>query len=280
MKKALLVCLLSIPFIGFSQQQRNNDIFPSFGNYERKGWIISPMVTQTLGPIKDQKQRLFLNGDSIYDIDYNAKGKTAFGIEVGRFYAVDQSWLISFIDFTVGVKMLRGAEKFTSTLDDPDRTSPYTLSGEGIFSHTYATASFNLNNAQKLSKKVFLKNTLGVNGDYRISENRQYITRGLPVQRADPSQFVFQAHYSIGVGVQLSQNIMVIPSVETPIITFYEYDDLKSTIAVFNSRYRPFLFKLTFMRLDKKANRKCPTRSKPRKSSETLFGSADGIRPW
>ncbi len=280
MKRALLVCLLSIPFIGFSQQQRNNDIFPKFGNYERKGWIISPMITQTIGPIKDQKQRLFLTGDSVYDIDYNAKGKTAFGIEVGRFYSVDNSWLISYLDFTVGVKMLQGAEKFTAILDDPDRVSPYTLSGDGIFSQMYATASFNLNNAQKLSKSVFLKNTLGVNADYLVSESQEYNTRGLPVRGANPGQFVFQAHYSIGVGVRLSQNIMVVPSVETPIVTFYEYDDLKSTLAVFNSRYRPFLFKLTFMVLDKKPGRKCPTRKKPRKSSETLFGMADGVRPW
>ncbi|MCA1763527.1 MAG: hypothetical protein ABR574_10385 [Cryomorphaceae bacterium] len=274
------MCLLSLPIIAFCQQQKKNDIFPRFGNYERKGWIISPMLTQTSGPIKDQKQRLFLTGDSIFDVDYDARGKTAFGIEVGRFYAIDNSWLISYLDFSLGVKMLQGAEKFSATLDDPDRSTPYNLQGEGVFKHMYATASFNLSNAQELTKTVFLKNTIGINGDYRISDSQEYFNRGLPIQGAYPSQFIFQAHYSIGIGVQLSQNIMVVPSVETPIVTFYEYDDLKSTMAVFNSRYRPFLFKLTFMVLDKKPGRKCPTRSKPRKSSETLFGMADGIRPW
>lgn len=263
-----------------AQYQKQEDIFPRFGEYEKKGWIFKPSVTQTLGEFKEPTDRLFVASDSVFDIDYNTKGKTAIGLEIGRFYAIENSRLISFVDFSLGVKLLQGAEEFEATLDDPDRSTPYVLSGGGIFRHTYATASFAATNAKKLTKDIFLRNTLGINGDFRVQNTRDYDTQGMPMQQNYPNRFIFQAHYKIGIGFPLTRNMILIPSVETPILTFYEYDDMKSTLAVFRSRYRPLIFRLTLLVLDKKPDRKCPTKKGKRKRNETLFGMAGTKRPW
>jgi len=278
------IAFILIPFlmstVALAQYQKQEDIFPSFGEYEKKGWIIKPSVTQTVGGFKDPVDRLWVGSDSVFDINYNTKGKTALGLEIGRFYAIENSRLISFVDFSAGVKLLQGAEEFEAVLDDPDRSTPYVLSGGGIFQHTYATASFSATNAKPLSRKIFLRNTLGINGDFRVQDKRDYNTRGMPIQQEYPTRFIFQAHYKIGIGITLTDNMILIPSVETPIVTFYEYDDMKSTLSVFRSRYRPLIFRLTLLILDKKPDRKCPSKKGKRKRNESLFGMAGSNRPW
>lgn len=280
MRKILFLVSLMLPLLSAGQYQRNNDIFPSFGNYERKGWLVNPALTYTLKPFKENEQRIFTGSDSVYDVLINAKGKPGVGLEIGRFYAIENSRIISYVDFALGIKILRGAEEFDATLDDPDRTDPYTISGSGIFSQNYATASFNATNGILLSREISLHNTLGINGDYRLTELYDYDKNEMPMDLQIPERFVFQAHYKIGVGIAVGDNLMVIPSVETPVVTFYEYDDLKSTLAIFNSRYRPLIFRITVLILDNKPDRKCPKAKKPRKSSESLFGMSGSDRPW
>lgn len=278
MRKLILILFFFLPLVCLAQYQPSNDIFPSFGNYERKGWLISPELTYMLRPIKNNQKRIWLGSDTVYDVEYRAEGKVGVGLELGRFYAIENSRLISYVDFAIGFKMLRGVERFEAALDDPDRTNPYLVSGQGTFSQSYATASFNATNSIVLTDKMFLNNTLGINGDFRFAESYTYNNGGIAMEIMNPSRFIFQAHYSIGLGFIVSRNMMLIPSVETPLMTFYQFDDLKSTLGIFNSRYRPLIFRLTVMLLDNKANRKCPQKVRSSKKT-TLFGDAKN-RPW
>ena len=274
MRKLLLGLAICLPLLVLGQSQRTNDIFPKFGNYERKGWVISPSLTYMMGPFKEAQQRMFMGSDTVYDMLYNARGKMGVGLELGRFYSVDNSRIISYIDFSIGLKMLRGVESFDAILDDPDRLTPYVRRGEGTFSQSYATANFNVTNANMISRKFSIHNTLGLNVDYRFADVYQYNMNIFPMDLKTPGNLIAQAHYKIGFGFDLGNNLMLVPSVETPIITLYEFDDLKSTLEIFNSRYRPLIFRLTILILDNKPNRKCPKTNKPRKSSESLFGAA------
>lgn len=280
MRKLLLGLAICLPLLVLGQKQRSNDIFPKFGNYERKGWIINPSITYMMKPFKHTQQRMFMGNDSVYDVLYNPKGKMGVGIEMGRFYSINNSRIITYIDFSLGLKMLRGVETFDATLSHPDRSNPYVLRGQGTFSQSYATASFNATNANKLNRKLSIHNTLGLNADYRFADIYEYNTNIFPMDLKVPESFVFQAHYKLGFGFDLGNNLMLVPSVETPLVTFYQYEDLKSTLAIFNSRYRPLIFRLTILILDNKADRKCPKTNKPRKSNETLFGPAGSKKPW
>ncbi len=275
---ASFALLLVLSLGAQAQMQKNRgDIFPHYGNYEKKGWIVQPGFSYMLRPLKQTQSRLWVASDSVYDVSFNAKGRIGPVLEIGRFYAIETSKIISYVDFSVGGKMLRGQETFEAVLDDPDRAQPYVVEGVGTYSQTYVTASFNATNTLALSKSMAVHNSLGINGDYSFASVYEYDVQDIPVEQNEPTNFIFQAHYKLGFGFKVSQSVFVVPSVEVPILTMYEYDDMKSNTLIFNSRYRPFLFRINVMVLDKKADRKCPTKKTNRKKSESLFGSK---RPW
>ncbi|MCZ4408553.1 hypothetical protein O3Q51_07025 [Cryomorphaceae bacterium 1068] len=263
---------LSVDGFGQYSHRQHQDVFPTHGNFQRKGWIVSPAITYMLPQLKNPSQRVFLPGGTAYDVAYNPAGRIGLGLEIGRFHVIDNSRLISHVQLNVGLKMLRGVERFEATLDPETNTGGAAIiSNEGVFSYSYATMSFAASNIQQYSKTGFLQNTIGINGDYRIASAMTYDTDNLPIELADPSRFIFQAHYRLGLGFKISSNILLVPSVETPILNIYEYDDLKSTLKIFNTRYRPLIFRLNVYVLDKKADRKCPKNKPKRKSVERLF---------
>lgn len=278
---ALLLILNSMPAWSQSNANRKHrDVFPSHGDFQRQGWIISPMLTYTLGPVKEASQRLFAPNDQVFDIDYRASGRMGVGIEVGRFYLIDASPVIHSVELSLGLKTFRGIERFDATLDDSNRTTPYILRGDGDFMFTYATANVRMNNVKQISDYSFFQNSIGINADYMISGSQRYNDRGLPITTAMGEQFMFQMNYRFGLGFKITKSVIAVPSVETPILSFAPWDDMKSTLSVFNSRYRPLIFRVSFLLLDKKANRKCPSKGRNSRKSETLFGMMDGTSPW
>lgn len=269
---ATVVFASLLAFQSVGQHHRGyNDVFPSYGNFERRGWIISPAFTYMLPQLKAPSQRVFFPGGAAYDIDYSPAGKVGVGLEIGRFHVIDNSQLISHVQLNVGLKVLRGVERFEATLAREVGSLPSTIQNEGAYSHSYATMGFIASNIQQFSRTGFVQNSLGINGDYLIAAASTYNKNDLPIELEDPSQFVFQANYSLGVGFRVSSNILVVPTLETPIVNIYEYDDLKSTLKVFNSRYRPFILRVSVYMLDNKPDRKCPKKKTKRKTVERLF---------
>ncbi len=270
------IVFLAFLFFGTSvsaQMQRNrNELFPKYGNYSNKGWILSPGFTYMIPPVKNAKDRLWVGSDSVYDVLYDAGGKIGFALELGRFMAIENSRIISYVDFSVGGKIFRGSESYEATWDDPDNVSEVILSHDGTFSESYLTASINATNTLSFSKEMAMHNSLGVNADYKFASIYEFNDNGLGMDLQYPGEVLVQVHYKLGFGFKVADNIFVVPSVETPILTLHQYDDLKSTTAIFNSRYRPIIVRLTIMVLDKKKDRKCPTKNPKRKKSENLFG--------
>lgn len=263
--------VLTVSVMG--QMQRNkNELFPRYGNYQSKGWIVNPGFTYMMPPVKEAQDRLWVGSDSVYDVLYDAKGRFGLNLEFGRFMAVERIRVISYIDFTIGGRIFRGEENYVATLDAPDGTDEVKIEDTGTFSETYLTASFNATNTYSLSKEWSMHNTLGFNFDYKFASVYEYNDNGLGMDLQYPGDYRFQWHYKLGFGFKMADNLFVIPSVETPILTIYEYDDLKSTTAIFDSRYRPLIVRVTVMVLDKKKDRKCPTKNPKRHKSENLFG--------
>jgi len=283
MRSITLILSLILPLVVFSQNnqsRKHRDVFPSFGNFERKGWIIAPMLTFTAPSVKGGNQRLFTEGDQVYDVEYRGAGRLGIGIEIGRFHLIERSRLIHSVEFSIGAKTLRGVEKFDAVLDDTNRTTPFVLRGDGDFTYSYATAGFRANHVKQFSDYAFFQNSVGVNVDYLFNSDTRYNDRNLPITALAANQFVAQINYRFGIGFKLTQNLLVVPSVETPILTAIQFNDMKSTIGVFNTRYRPLLFRLSFYLLDKKSGRSCPPKGPKRRNSDTLFGMIDGKSPW
>jgi hypothetical protein len=265
---AILLCSESF---GQYHHRGYNDVFPSYGNFERRGWIFSPALTYMMPQLKDPSERVYFRGGEAYDIAYNPSGRMGVGLEVGRFHLIDNSNLISHLQLNMGLKVLRGVERFEASLVTENSSRADILKNEGAFSHSYATMSFIASNIMQFNRTGFVQNSLGINGDYRIAAATTYNNNGLPIDLATPSRFIFQANYSLGVGFRLTGNILIVPTIETPIVNIYEYDDLKSTLKIFNTRYRPFILRVSVYMLDNKKDRKCPSKKVKRKSVEKLF---------
>ncbi len=279
-KILILLVLVGMPMLVDAQMRKKEDIFPRAGNYERRGWTVAPMATYMLPGFKEVRQRLFIGNDSVYNVNYDPRGRVSVGIEVGRFQAVDASRLISFVDLNIGAKILRGIEDTEAVLDERGAIRSRTVRGQGIFDQHMLTLSFNATNIKYLNKQVFMRNSLGINGEYNILPSYMYSGNSLPIEQNIPGNLLFQAHYIIGFGFHASPQLIIIPSIETPLATLFEYDDLKSTQHIFHSRYRPLLFKCQFLILDKRPDRKCPTKKGSRRNSESLFGMMSGKQPW
>ncbi|HLV53443.1 MAG TPA: hypothetical protein VKY29_05440 [Cryomorphaceae bacterium] len=280
MRNALLTCmLLFLVGTSYGQTQRiYQDLLPEGGKYLDRGWVFSPSINYMLPSIKHTHQRLWTPSKEAWDMEYRGAGKVGLGFGFGRFHIIRTSRLVNYVSLTMGVKHFRAVERFDAVLHDPNRENPFLRTGEGTFAHTYATLAFDVSSIKRLSRSTFLENSLGINGDFRVMESEHYNKNALPIGLNTPTRFIFQAHYRLGFGMKVSDRIFVVPSVETPIVTFYEYQDLKSTLEVFNVRYRPLIFSVNIMMADKRASRKCPTKYSDRKSNEVLFGGKN--RPW
>jgi hypothetical protein len=264
----------------YNPGRKHRDVFPTYGNYERKGWIFSPMLTYTLPPLKQASQRLFVGSDEVYDVSYKAAGRFGIGIEAGRFFLIETSPAIHSVEFNLGIKTLRGVERFEAVLDDPNRTDPFVMRGDGDFTFNYATANIKANHVKQFSDYTFLQNSIGLNADYMFKGNMRYNDRSLPITNVNGEQFLIQAHYRIGFGFKIASGVIGVASIETPIITAIPWDDAKSTLHVFNSRYRPLIIRMSFLLLDQKSDRKCPPKGRKGGKSETLFGMLEGSSPW
>jgi hypothetical protein len=269
----MLILLQSATMAQSMHRKKNRDVFPTYGNYDRKGWIISPLFTYTLRPFRNATEQLPINDAQYYDVEYSAVGRIGLGIEGGRFYVLDSSPIINYFDFTLGFKNLRGVERFTATVVDSNGASSNVVSGDGVFGQNFITLSLNAHKINQVSDVSFIQNSLGVNADYRISETYTYNDRGLPIELASTNPIFAQLHYRFGMGFKISPNVIIVPSIETPILTLYEFDNFKSTLSVFNSRYRPIIGRVSILLHDSKKDRQCPDKGgRKRGKPETLFG--------
>ena len=116
------------------------------------------------------------------------------------------------------------------------------------FADHYIEGHFNLNNRIKVSKSSFIQNTLGIDAEYAVLRNNSSTA---------PPAFVSSLHYKFGFGYKVNKKLMIIPSIETPILTFYPLEYGSSSLGYGSSRFRPMIISLRFLILRPKMD-ECP----------------------
>jgi len=71
------------------------------------------------------------------------------------------------------------------------------------------------------------------------------VAGNIPVINANNLQG--QLHAKVGFGFKPESGVMIIPSIETPILNIQPFEDGKSTLPYFNSRYRPIIISVRFL---------------------------------
>jgi hypothetical protein len=227
--------------------------------YQPRGWFFAPGLTwmwpndgsRTDTRISNREQ---LN-DTLYSGVFRAGGRPGLYLEAGRHRFVENYFFIQHMDFGAHFKMLRGKEDFEGVVKDANQLLP--VSNKGRFSESFAGLFVNVSNVMQLSDRSWVHHSFGLNAEYRILSNRKYEGPSGGMPHVFPGSFQGQLHYKLAIGWKADPGLYVLMALETPVLNIYPFDDGKSTVPYFASRYRPFILTLRVMFLDKTKSKSC-----------------------
>jgi len=244
--------------------------------YLPKGWFFAPGMTWMIPSAVDRQDTRISNkeqlGDTLYDGRFRASGRPGIYLAAGRHKFIRDYYVIDHIDFGIHARMLRGRERFDGLVKNENVLAP--TENLGRFSETFAGVFFNASNITQLSNSIWIHNTLGANAEYRVLSRRQFEGVSTGMVHAFPEPFLGQLHYKLGVGWKADPGLYFLLSAETPVLNVYPFDDGKSTLTYFSSRYRPLTITLQVMFLDKTKTRSCE--NQPGKQSTDVDKESPG----
>tara|TARA_B110000027_G_scaffold132358_1_gene158353 strand:- start:1156 stop:1767 length:612 start_codon:yes stop_codon:yes gene_type:complete len=170
--------------------------------------------------------------------EINAKGRLAFLIEAGAYRIFEKGGnIFNYLDYGFSYKKLSGSEQINES--------------KSIFKQRFLTGSFNLNNIWQLSDRKFIQTSIGSNINFKLFEE------GSPSPN-NTDKLTLAFHLKFGYGFKIKKNLFLIPTMESPFLTLKKWEQGKSSYGIFNSRYRPLIFKVRFIWLKKSGKGKCP----------------------
>jgi hypothetical protein len=223
-----------------------------------KGWFFGIGLTYMLPYLKKSETIDFTDTlNQKFTQTYTAKPTGNIGLfaEIGKF-KINNRKIINYHDFGLSYKWFRGGEDFESTT--LLNNNPYSVSNTvGSYSDHALSLHYNIGHNYDISDKKFMVNGLGLNADYFIVKSREGGGNILESPQKFVSDFVGEIHYFFGMGFKTGSRLMIMPMIETPIFSIYEFNHIKSTHDYFNTRSRPIIFRIRFMIL-KKTSTSCP----------------------
>lgn len=261
MKLKLFLTLFLFPIFFYAQSYKpgkTGGLYSTGSETIDKGWFFGIGGTYMIPYLKESKRFDFTDTlNQTFTQDYEAKptGNLGLFLELGKFKMNDRRF-INYIDYGLSYKWFRGGENFTSqTFFNTNLFSSQQTAG----SYSSHAASLNLNLGYRFdaTDRRFFVNGLGLNADYFFINSRSGGGNVLGQPHEFVSDFVGEIHYFFGVGFKTGKRLIIMPMLETPIFSIYEFNHIKSTHDYFNTRSRPLLFKVRFMFL-KKGSKSCP----------------------
>lgn len=229
------------------------------GDHTRHGIQVSLGPTYTFTRINPTEERISM-GDSIYAYEHNPKGRLGFFGELGMVHITKRyRKYIHYYDWAIGYKSFGGYESTTETAYNEHDSIVGTDFGQANFRNGHLSGRFSVHSVYQINPTLFLDNALGVNLDYSFTgRNKEYQGFVMPETQQFQQNFMAQLHYDIGVGFKAKEGWFIIPGVQLPIITAYEWNNANPSIHWFSSKYYPVLFKVKFVGLFKKDPDRCP----------------------
>jgi hypothetical protein len=253
----LLIALAATTAVG--QRGRQKPKLYGENEFQNRGWYFAPGVTIMPGVTGNRFETLYGEGefrnDTIYSGRFDPNSRIGIYLEGGRHKFVNDLILIKHFDYGIHIKMLRGKEKYAGLVSNG--TQLIETTNQAKFSETSAGAFINASNILQIMDNGWLHNSLGLNFDYTFLSNRSSdgFYGAIPQQFEEP--MLFQLHYKLGFGWKVDPGLYIMPMVETPILNLFPNLDGGSTLNYFSSEYRPFIFSIRVMFLDRTEGRKC-----------------------
>lgn len=259
--KRLLFLLVLLPFLHELRAQglmdrKHPDIFPLDGKMKRSGFFIGPGITWTLAPFKDREAHFDLGPDTTVDAIYHGKGRLGLYLEAGWFISTRDPVIIDYWDFGLAYKQLKGREEGEGNFARGDSVGEWL--SEGDFNDQHLTFAVNANKLFQVADYRFFQFSLGANVDWRFGEGRDFSGFAVPGTQAFPPEFIAQAHAKLGFGFKLTQQLMIIPAIETPFFSVQPEDQGLGRLQWFNTTYRPLILSVRFLFLRYPNGWACP----------------------
>ena len=228
------------------KQKNNYEAYPNPFDFRPSGWLFDAGITGTFSTSQNKSSII---GDST--LTAGGQIRPGVALNVGRYQSLKKGHkIIKYIDYNLGYKMLWNNETQNITVNNQDVVYNNTLDNTAH----YINANFNLNNIISFTDYLFLQNSLGINADYRFANSLDGNGMNGSIQ---PDAFVVQAHYKLGFGIMIDNNIALIPYAEIPVFNITPSQQNFSQLDYFNQSYQSFIIgaRLMLFRLGQK---ECP----------------------
>ncbi|MEO0403818.1 MAG: hypothetical protein AAF193_03005, partial [Bacteroidota bacterium] len=234
MKRSVVIFIFMFFAIAMGFAQSGRQLRPMYrldgGDFRNTGWFFGPGMTYTIPGAKNDDAVLFQQLDDTIDTlligSSEPKGKIGAYFEVGKFHFFKNPVLLDYMDFGLHYKMLRGAEDFSGTWFSEEGPI-IEFQNERYFNRHQVGAFFNAYKIVQTTDNTFLQFGLGANLDYAVSQKRTSSIEGVPLTPVEKN-FYGQFHAKIGFGYKAERGVFIVPSIETPILTAFPFDDGKS----------------------------------------------------
>lgn len=261
MKKNLIILLLLVTTTCFGQYKpkKGGGLYSTGANEIDKGWFFGIGGTYTVAYPKETYNTSFTDSlNNNYEQTYTGDPKGKFGLyaEIGKF-RMNGRKVINYMDYALAYKWFRGGEDYTFE-NSVNGTALPPATVEGGFGDHILSANFRLGHRFDKNDKTFYVNGLGLNLDYHLITGRS----GTPAVPTNdyvdgPNSFLGEMHYFFAMGFKTNSRLMIMPIIETPILALFPFNHIVSTHPYFNGRFRPIMFRIRFMFLNKDS-KSCP----------------------
>lgn len=226
------------------------------GHNRMSGFHFAPGITWTPTLVNKSDMELARNGDTVTTADLTGKGKIGLYIEAGMYHLLKYGRFWKYVDWSLAYKKLKAIEDYTFRTEvESSSTMLSETEGTNSFKYGFICANANLNNIMQIRNYSFIQNSLGLNFDYAIGKRET--NNGL-VSGSTFNKMIFSLHYKLGFGYKVNQKLFIIPAIETPLVNFIPFEKGKSTLGVFDLRYRPFILTLRIAWLRPPKANSCP----------------------
>lgn len=220
--------------------QLNKDLFPLDRQFKRGGFYIAPELNYLL-TISDFEETASDNQGS-YNYKVEPAGDFGYGLEIGWFHSFSRHRFVDYLEMGIGYRNFKGSAEHTGNYKSDTLRSSF--SSSNTLSVQLAQLSFRATHVIQTGRHSLFTQSLGLNGNYFFSEkyirdNPRYIQRF----ESFSNNPLIQLHLALGYAFQVSKKVLLIPSIESPLLNVYPIE-LRSGFEFFSAAYQPLIFKL------------------------------------
>ena len=198
-------------------------------HYRPLGWHVNPGLTYMFGNSAQDESDAY---------DLTPSGLPGYYVEAGMAHLFkNYGKILHYFDWGLGVKHFGGQEKLTDALGNKTR---------GQFNFGSAFARGSIHNVWQISRVNWIDNSIGFNVDYRIYGGKEDADYSPPGGYNNQGKLVAQLNYALGFGIKVRDGFFIVPQVQTPILTAFQWNGFNPGHRWFQSRYQPTIFTIKF----------------------------------